>query len=53
MIHNFEELLSTALGVGRKRIAVIYPNNEETFSLSARYARPVSRNSCSSGMRRR
>ncbi len=32
MIHNFEELLSTALGVGRKRIAVIYPNNEETFS---------------------
>ncbi len=31
MIHNFEELLSTALGVGRKRIVVIYPNNEETF----------------------
>ncbi len=32
MIQNFEQLLSAALCVAPKRIAVIYPNNEETFT---------------------
>lgn len=31
MVNNFEELLQRALSIGRKRVVVVYPNNEETF----------------------
>lgn len=32
MIKNFEDLLQKAIAIGTKRIVVVYPNNEETFS---------------------
>ena len=32
MIKNFEELLAKALQLGRKKVVVVNPNNEETFA---------------------
>lgn len=31
-VHNFDELLETAIGLPPKTVAVVYPNNEMTFS---------------------
>ena len=31
MIHNFDQLLDSALHIPGKRVVVIYPNNDETF----------------------
>ncbi len=35
MIHNFHELLAFARTLGPKRVAIVFPNNAETFSAAA------------------
>jgi len=35
MIHNFNELLAFARTLGPKRVAIVFPNNAETFSAAA------------------
>lgn len=36
MIHNFQELLAFAKTLKRRRVAIVFPNNAETFSATVR-----------------